>query len=330
MKNWHQSSNSYFLRDKSNQLELLPKAVYLVKESPMTGLYLDKMSDEFTFNHKVYGKDDKFVQRCLKTYQETTTNLGVLLSGTKGTGKSVTAKQLCNILDLPIIMIDEEFDNLDVFISEIEQPCIILIDEYEKVFQKSHMLLSVMDGVSMSSYRRVFVLSTNENYINENLLNRPSRIRYVKKYGNLEVDVVYEIMNDILKYPEYQEDLIETLKSFDIVTIDLVISIINEINIHNQPASEFADIFNAEYTDKKYDVFTEDGTKIHSYVSLHKNRDIAANSTKFIGGSVYVYDNNGDDIYMGEYEGFKDGFWIIREKKYIFKPALNPTFAYAG
>ncbi len=303
----------------------------------MIGLYLVRVSDEFTFNHKIYGKDTKFIDRCSKTYQNTNGNLGILLSGVKGTGKSVTAKQICNAIGLPVIIVEDDPDELPTFIGAINQDVVILIDEYEKIFQKSHSLLSVMDGVAMSNFRRVFVLSTNDNYINENLMNRPGRIRYNKKYGNLEAEVVYEIADDLLKYPEYREDLITVLKSFTIVTIDLVISIINEINIHGTSPSDFVDVFNVEFTDKRYDQFDEQGNKLNSFVLFPYTRDIVRHPGKFIGAYIYVREfSNSEDIDVGIYKGYVDGFWVFAdpendagEIKIKFKPALNPTFGYS-
>lgn len=333
MKNWQQSNNSYFLRDVTSQQEKLSNGVYLVKYNERTGLYLDRVSDDFSFSHKVYGKDNNFVGRCVKTYNLTTGNLGILLSGVKGTGKSVTAKLLCNNLHLPVIMIDFAHDDIDIFLSEIEQDCVVLIDEYEKIFEKSHMLLSIMDGVAMSNYRRTFILTTNDGHINENMLNRPSRIRYTKKYGNLELAVIEEIISDILKYPEHKQDLIETLQSFSIVTIDLVVSIINEINIHNEPVSHFADIFNVEFSSKRYDAYDSTGQKIVAFFQFDYKRDIVARPNNWINYDIYSKTQDDDSLYLGELKRVDNGIYIFekdeKEIRLTFKQAINPVFAYS-
>lgn len=332
MKNWQQSGNSYYLRDITSQQEKLSNAVYLVKYGEMTGFYLDKMFVDFSFSHKIYGKDNKFVDRCVKSYNKTSGNLGILLSGVKGTGKSVTAKLICNALQLPVIMVDTAYDDIDVLLSEIEQDCIVLIDEYEKIFEKSHMILSIMDGVAMSNFRRVFILTTNDNYINDNLLNRPSRIRYVKKYGNLELPVVEEIISDILKYPEYKEDLIDVLQQFTIVTIDLVVSIINEINIHNEPASQFVDSFNVEFSSKTYDAFDLSDNKILTYFEFDFKRDIVMKPNSWIGFDIYVKTSD-ENLYIGELKKVENDIYVFekddKEIKIKFKSAINPIFAYS-
>ena len=62
------------------------KGIYEVKVS-MTGFYLSKIAEFFTFDYKLYGLNQKFIDYVLKTYENTTGNLGVLLDGIKGTGK---------------------------------------------------------------------------------------------------------------------------------------------------------------------------------------------------------------------------------------------------
>lgn len=49
----------------------------------MTGFYLSKIAESFTFDYKLYGLNQKFIDYVLRT--NTTGNLGVLLDGIKGT-----------------------------------------------------------------------------------------------------------------------------------------------------------------------------------------------------------------------------------------------------
>ena len=56
--------------------------------NPKTGeIYLEEFADEFTFGFKLYGLESNFIDHVLTTYRHTSSNLGVLLNGTKGTGK---------------------------------------------------------------------------------------------------------------------------------------------------------------------------------------------------------------------------------------------------
>jgi len=332
MKHWLQSGNDYHLRDVTSQVDRLPVGVYAINEDAFGTLSLERRSDSFGFSHKVYGKDQPFIERVLKTYNNTTNNLGILLNGIKGTGKSVTAKILCNQMNLPVILVDDQYDNLVSFLADLPQDIVVMLDEYEKVYGDSGKLLGAMDGIDASSHRRTFILTTNESYINNNMLNRPSRIRYVKNYNNLDITVVREIIADLLIYREYEEDLVTVLRDMTHITIDLLISIIKEINIHNEPASSFSNIFNVDFKNPHFDIFEEDGrTEVAKNITIPYGRNIFANPGKWLNSNVYYEDSDDNDILIGIYKGYKNGHWNFDtvesgNKNYVIKKASTTTF----
>ena len=237
--------------------EGLPKGIYEVKLS-MTGFYLSKIAESFTFDYKLYGLNKKFIDYVLKTYENTTGNLGVLLDGIKGTGKTVVAKELCNRLQLPVILVQsmgsDTNDKLIKYLSTaIDFDCIFFFDEYEKEFKDSSDVLSFMDGTYNSIYRKIFLLTTNELNVDPNLLGRPSRIRYKKSFGNLSEEVTREILNDILEDKTAIEKVIELTHSMNIITIDLIKAIATEINIHGAEAlPDIKETFNIEFSKFSY------------------------------------------------------------------------------
>lgn len=233
--------------------EGLPKGIYEVKVS-MTGFYLSKIAESFTFDYKLYGLNQKFIDYVLKTYDNTTGNLGVLLDGIKGTGKTVVAKELCNRLQLPVILVqsmgvDTNSKLIKYLSTSIDFDCIFFFDEYEKEFKSSSDVLSFMDGTYNSIYRKVFLLTTNELNVDSNLLGRPSRIRYKKSFSNLSEEVTREILNDILEDKTAIEKVIELTHSMNIITIDLIKAIATEINIHGVEAlPNIKETFNIEFS----------------------------------------------------------------------------------
>lgn len=224
----------------------------------MTGFYLSKIAESFTFGYKLYGLNQKFIDYVLKTYENTTGNLGVLLDGTKGTGKTVVAKELCNRLQLPVILVqsmgvDTNSKLIKYLSTSIDFDCIFFFDEYEKEFKSSSDVLSFMDGTYNSIYRKIFLLTTNELNVDPNLLGRPSRIRYKKSFSNLSEEVTREILNDILEDKTAIEKVIELTHSMNIITIDLIKAIATEINIHGVEAlPDIKETFNIEFSKFTY------------------------------------------------------------------------------
>lgn len=248
---WLKNGRNLRQVDGSVQLiKYLPSKIYTVQVDPRSGeLYLEEYADSFHFDFKVYGMESQLMDHIMKTFENTTGNLGVLFNGVKGTGKTITVKLIANRMNMPVILITNAYDGLSDFISKICCPCILFFDEFEKVFKKDYNdtgILSIMDGVFNSPYRRVFLLTTNNLYVNENLIGRPSRIRYKKTFGNLQPEVVQEYLDDNLKNKKYTNEIIEFIDSLAISTIDILKAIVDELNIHDTPIATFKNFFNVE------------------------------------------------------------------------------------
>ena len=257
-KVWSYGNNKYRLNYPVIEIDMLENAVYNVGVDDY-GYFLYKVTDSFEFGYKIYGLESKLINRVLKTYTSTPNgNLGVLLNGVKGTGKTVSGKLIANALEQPIIMVGANLNNIHMFLNSIPQNITIFIDEYEKVFEESTVMLTIMDGMMNSDFRRVFLLTTNNLYIDKNLIERPGRIRYLKTFDGLEPKVIEEIVDDILEYPNFKQDVITFISNLSTITVDIVKSVINEVNIHNEAPSEFESVFNVSKLTGKYDVSYRD------------------------------------------------------------------------
>ena len=253
---WIQSTNNFYIREVSQNVEKLPKGVYKVEETPQGELYLEQVMTEYTFPYKVYGIESNFINRVVKTYYSTTGNLGVIMNGVKGTGKTVTAKQICNKLELPVILIHRYFDNIPTFINKIQQDVIVFVDEFEKVYdRKDTSVLTIMDGAMDNGSRKVFLLTTNELYINDNMIQRPGRIRYLKTYGQLSLEAITEIVDDKLIHRELRKEVIDFISQLETITVDIVGAVVQEVNIHQEDPKVFGDVFNIKVMDSKYNVY---------------------------------------------------------------------------
>ena len=237
----------------------LDEGIYQTIQNPMTGeIFLNRIADSFHFGFKLYGLDNKLINHVIDTYnkQETKHNLGVLLNGAKGTGKTVTAKYLANKLGLPVIICDQPYPGLSNFLASINHDCVFFFDEFEKNFRlecgddkncAGEDLLSIMDGVYNGDYCHIFLLTTNELKINDNLISRPSRIRYLKSFGEvIDRKILEEYIDDNLTRKEYREEILEFIDTLSMATIDIVKSIVDEINLHNCHIDEFRQFFNVK------------------------------------------------------------------------------------
>ena len=236
---WIQTGNTYrsAVGDVFN-VDSLPKGIYDIDFAPFTGWSITKTADEFTFNYKIYDLETDFINHVITAFNNCESNLGVLMYGTRGSGKSASAKIICNKINLPIFVIkpvqDMSTSNLIDYISTFNFDCVFLFDEFEKNFSKEDSsILSIMDGVYTSKYRRLFILTTNNLSVNENLLSRPSRIRYLKEFGNLSLDAINNYLDDNLSKENYKhkDEIISYIDTLEISTIDILKCIVDEIRI---------------------------------------------------------------------------------------------------
>ena len=331
MKKWSQNGNHFSLEDITTHIEELPVGVYTLNRG-MFGFYLEKLEDKFEFEYKLYGLETGLIHRVKKTWDTQNKNLGVLLNGIKGTGKTVTAKVISNNANLPVILVNNnpEGGGIPDFLTKIEQDVVVFIDEYEKIFGEEADLLTVMDGVLNSDYRRLFLLTTNKTYINDNLLQRPSRIRYYKTFKDLTPAVITEIVDDLLINKEFRDETISAIANLEIITIDIVKAVVDEVNIHNESPKVFLDVFNVKKIANRFTVFSQTIDDKNVVIEKLFKQGIKVSPRQFnpdsVGDSFYV-----DDNYIGEIDEVLDfDTIIIKEEVEVevqgeAKAGLTPT-----
>lgn len=229
--------------------------IFRIYEQPQTKrLGLEKIDDTFRFDFKIYDLDcEDIMSKIIKTwtsdlFRESNKNLGVIFNGIKGTGKTIAAKLLCNRIGLPVIVISKPVDGMLEFIQSLHFESAILIDEAEKTFrEEQEVLLKMIDGV-YNDMRKLYILTTNKLSIDENLLGRPGRIRYIKEFSNLSAKAVNDVIDDNLNDISLKDDVLKVVDSLEISTIDILKAIIDECNIMGSvPSDSTLNIPKAKY-----------------------------------------------------------------------------------
>lgn len=255
---WQQNGSQFVHGSRSEYHDILPPGIYNLEFNPMLGFSLNRIMDKFTFDGELYDLETDFITRALKFWEHTNKNFGILLNGVRGTGKSITAKQIANALNLPVILITKDEEGLPEYLSEINQDACFFLDEYEKNFSDSDSLLSVLDGTLSNAYKKMWILTTNTTYISENLKERPGRIRYIKDYGNLSEEQINKILSRTLNDLSRAQEVLDFIVGLNIITVDIVKEIVEEINFFNGPIKDFENIFNTTKSKRKVDIYLLD------------------------------------------------------------------------
>jgi polynucleotide 5'-kinase involved in rRNA processing len=115
--------------NEETALDVLPPKIYTVRFHQLMGYYLEITKDRLEMPVKIYGTVEARVSKCVKTYMERSTSTGILLTGDKGTGKSLLMSMLANAvidaLNMPIILIKDAFTGTQFtsFIETIGECC---------------------------------------------------------------------------------------------------------------------------------------------------------------------------------------------------------------
>lgn len=236
----HSGNQFQIYGDALKTYEKLPLGTYEINFDKMMGFFLTSHSELVVNEEKIYGSTPSKVEKVLRGFQAVDRNFGVILSGRKGIGKSLFARQLAiraKDYGLPLILVSTYYPGIADFISSIEQEVIVLFDEFEKTFadqehnNPQEEMLPLFDGIDNG--KKLFIITCNELHkLNSYLLNRPGRFHYHFVLGNPNPDEIKEYMTDKLK-PEYHH-LIKKLIGFSLnvdLTYDVLRAIAFELNM---------------------------------------------------------------------------------------------------
>lgn len=232
--------------------EHLPGGNYTVNKDEMTGqLFLEKI-DNFNVPGKIYGDCLKHTDRIVNTFMDRPNATGVMLTGEKGAGKTLLTKNVCMALakqDIPTIVINAPWcgDKFNTFIQSIEQPCAILFDEFEKVYDRDDQekILTLLDGVFPS--KKLFLLTSNDKWrVDFHMRNRPGRIYYMLDFKGVDATFIREYCQDNLNSKEHIERIVNISTMFKEFNFDMLKALVEEMNRYNETPQQALAMLNAK------------------------------------------------------------------------------------
>ena len=181
--------------------DTLEAGIYELRSS-MQGLYLYRQCTTYGLP-TLYGNIVSRAAKIMQTFEDRVSSTGVLLSGDKGTGKSLLSMVLANtavsqgkvVINITQAFYGSEFEELMNAIPD----AVLIFDEFGKTYAESkdgdskpqEKLLGFFDGASAK--KRLMIFTENKLVgINEFMLNRPGRIFYHYKYSKVTSDVIEE------------------------------------------------------------------------------------------------------------------------------------------
>lgn len=198
----------------------IPANAYYLRFSKFKGFYLEQQSELDIKEPKIYGVHPAKVTKVLDSYKRTNKNLGVILSGHKGIGKSLFAKLLSKTAideGYPVIIIDQPYPDIPGYLEDITQEVVVLFDEFDKTFSiksednPQESLLSMFDG--LSNGKKLFIVTCNKiNELSDYLVNRPGRFLYHFRFEYPNLKEIEEYLTDKLNPAYYNE--IDKVKKF--------------------------------------------------------------------------------------------------------------------
>lgn len=204
-----------------------------------------KLPDEMYLSES----DNKFISKILNRFERSKNEVtGVMLSGLKGSGKTVMCKKVALDSNLPIILIDKSIHpkalcRLFNLLEDID--ICAIIDEIDKLgadYDDSY-LLKILDGINSSGRKLMLFTCNNDNMVSEFLIDRCSRIRYWKEFDEMSKDLIKYILEDRLEDKSEVKSVLDFIISrFGCVSFDNVNSFVQEVN--ENPNDTFEELFN--------------------------------------------------------------------------------------
>lgn len=324
----------------------LPSQVYQVNFNPLTGPFLSKYSD-IEVNEKVYGVHEAKVNKVLNAYKQFQRNLGVILSGDKGIGKSLFAKLLaieCASRGMPVVIVSSYFPGIADYIASIEQEVMVMFDEFDKTFSMKDgdaqaEMLTLFDGLAQG--KKMYVITCNcLTGLNDYLVNRPGRFHYHFRFQYPTPEEIRQYLSDKLNREYWGEiEKVVTFAAKVDVNYDCLRAIAFELNngIEFEEAVLDLNIMNIQKERFNIVVYFESGAKIvrkgialdlfgadEFKLEIEDEDYNTLGFTTFIPGEATWINELGGNVILGKNVKWEVSDYYDRMRKYEAERNANP------
>jgi len=253
MTHFLKNGNTYRVagKDALDIKDHLPGGNYVIKEDNFGNLFLENI-EGFSIPNKVYGDCLKNTDRIINTFLSRDGSTGVMLTGEKGSGKTLLTKNVAYNLalrNIPTIVVNTPWhgDKFNTFIQAIEQPCVIIFDEFEKVYDENEQesILTLLDGVFPT--KKLFMITCNNMWrVDQHMRNRPGRIFYLLDFKGLDTDFIADYCNDMLKEKKHIEKICKISTLFSEFNFDMLKALVEEMNRYGEDPQQALQMLNAK------------------------------------------------------------------------------------
>jgi hypothetical protein len=327
----------------------LPVGTYVVQRDDAGDFYLTKSVD-FNLIPRYYGDTRKRAERIINTFKMRSQSTGVMLTGEKGSGKTLLAKLISHDLrvndNMPTIIVNTAFTNTEhnktikdgflKFMSTIDTPSVILFDEFEKMYdnyEDQQSILTLLDGLFASN--KLFIFTCNDKYkIDTHLRNRPSRIYYMIDYVGLEEEFIREFLSENLKHEKFTDEIVKISGLFKAFNFDMLQTIVEEINRYGCDPLDAVKYLNVKpendgpgyqyWTIEKVVINGKDVTKDVETNSLYLNPFRASSIEVAMEDDVIVMSI--DDMYQYDAQQGRICYRDVEGTEVTIKTKINGTF----
>ena len=158
----------YLVDSPPNISDSLATDSYALKIDSSGEIYLERIP-RFSLPDEIYGDIDRMSNRILRSYADRSGVTGILLSGEKGSGKTLLGMKVAlELLEMgqPMIAVNIGIsgDQFNIFLQKLGQPVTLFFDEFEKTYgseESQNGLLTLLDGVY--PIKMLAILTTNDS-----------------------------------------------------------------------------------------------------------------------------------------------------------------------